>query len=100
MYVGVKAVLAKSHARIHSINLINMGVLPLTFADPSDYDTLEQGDELEIAGIHAKLRVGEPLTAKNLTKNKTYQLGYKLSKRQVEIILAGGLVNYTKKIAK
>jgi aconitate hydratase len=100
MYVGVKAVLAKSHARIHSINLINMGVLPLTFADPSDYDTLEQGDELEIAGVHAKLRAGEPLTARNLTKNKTYQLGYKLSKRQVEIILAGGLVNYTKKIAK
>ncbi|MHB8907266.1 MAG: aconitate hydratase [Syntrophales bacterium] len=100
MYVGVKAVLAKSHARIHSINLINMGVLPLTFADPSDYDTVEQGDELEIAGIHAALRAGEPLTARNLTRNKTYQLGYKLSKRQVEIILAGGLVNYTKKMAK
>jgi aconitate hydratase len=100
MYVGVKAVLAKSHARIHSINLINMGVLPLTFADPSDYDTLEQGDELEIAGIHAALRAGKELTAKNLTKNKAYRLGYKLSKRQVEIILDGGLVNYTKKIAK
>ncbi len=100
MYVGVKAVLAKSHARIHSINLINMGVMPLTFADASDYDTIEQGDELEIAGIHAALRAGEPLTARNLTKNKTYRLGYKLSKRQVEIILAGGLVNYTKKSAK
>ena len=100
MYVGVKAVLAKSHARIHSINLINMGVMPLFFAEASDYDTIEQGDELEIAGIHAALRAGEPLTVKNLTKNKTYKLGYKLSKRQVEIILAGGLVNYTRKSAK
>jgi aconitate hydratase len=97
MYLGVKAVFAKSYARIHYINLINMGVMPLTFADVSDYDTIEQGDELEITGIHSALQVGKKLTVMNLTKNKTFQLVYSFSKRQVEIILAGGLVNYIKK---
>ena len=99
MYLGVKAVLAKSYARIHYINLINMGVMPLTFADVTDYDTLEQGDELEISGIRSALRAGKKLTVKNLTKNKTLPLVYHFSKRQVEIILAGGLVNYVKKSA-
>jgi aconitate hydratase len=96
MYLGVKAIFAKSYARIHYINLINIGVMPLTFTDVSDYDTLDQGDELEITGIYSALRAGEKLRVKNLTKNKIFQLSYNFSKRQLNIILAGGLVNYTK----
>ena len=58
LYLGVKAILAKSYARIHHSNLINLGIMPLTFADAADWDTLEQGDELEIAGIHGALGSG------------------------------------------
>jgi aconitate hydratase len=94
MFLGVKAILAKSYARIHHTNLLNLGIMPLTFANAPDYDALEQGDELEINGIHAALRAAEKLTVKNLTKNSNFQLAYDLTKRQVEILLAGGLLNY------
>jgi aconitate hydratase len=97
LYLGVKAALAKSFARIHHVNLVNLGIMPLTFTNASDYDTLEQGDELEIAGIHAALKAGEQLTAKNLTRDVSFQLTYDFSKRQMEIILSGGLLNYIKK---
>ena len=97
MFLGVKAVLAKSYARIHYINLINVGVMPLTFVNASDYDTLDQGDELEISCIHSALPAGENLTVKNLTKNRKFRLAHDFSQRQMNIILAGGLVNYTKK---
>ncbi len=97
LYLGVKAVLAKSYARIHHANLVNLGIMPLTFADPDAWDALEQGDELEIAGIHGTLRSGGPLTARNLTKNSTLPITYNFTPRQVSIILAGGLLNYIKK---
>jgi aconitate hydratase len=97
LYLGVKAILAKSYARIHYTNLINLGIMPLTFANASNYDTLEQGDELEMAGIHAALRAGEKLTVKNLTRDTTFQLIYDFSDRQMEIMMAGGLLNYIKK---
>ena len=96
LYLGVKAILAKSYARIHYSNLINMGIMPLTFADASDYENLGQGDDLEMVGIHAALKSGEKLTVKNLTTNKTFRLVYHFTKRQVEILLAGGLMNYIK----
>jgi aconitate hydratase len=97
LYLGVKAVFAKSYARIHYINLINLGIMPLTFANASDYDTLEQGDELEMTGIRAALQTGKNLAVKNLTRGTTFQLTYDFSSRQLEIMLAGGLLNYIKK---
>jgi aconitate hydratase len=98
LYLGVKAIMAKSYARIHYTNLINLGIMPLTFVDPAEWENLEQGDELEILGIRAVLRVGGMLTVKNLTKNKNFQLTYGFTKRQVELILAGGLLNYMNRI--
>jgi aconitate hydratase len=96
MYLGLKAVIAKSFARIHHANLINVGILPLTFTDGADYDALEQGDEWEISGVRAALQSGEALTVHNLTQNKTFQVDYGLTERQVNILLAGGLLNYIK----
>ena len=96
MYLGLKAVIAKSFARIHHANLINVGILPLTFADEADYDGLEQGDDWEITGVRAALQAGETLTVHNLTQNKTFQTTYTLTERQVNILLTGGLLNYIK----
>jgi aconitate hydratase len=94
MYLGVKAVIAKSFSRIHRANLVNMGILPLVFADEADYDGVEQGDEWEIAGLHAALKAGEDLVVHNLTQDGTFTVTYDLTERQVAIILAGGLLNY------
>ena len=96
MYLGLKAVIARSFARIHHTNLINVGILPLTFVDEADYDVLEPGDEWEITGIHAALQAREPLTVHNLTQDQTFQAGYDLTERQVQTLLAGGLLNYIK----
>lgn len=96
MYLGVKAVIAKSFARIHHANLVNMGILPLTFADEADYTALEQGDEWEIASIHAAMGAGKPLTVRNLTRGTTFEVVYSLTPRQVGIVSAGGLLNYVK----
>lgn len=96
MYLGVKAVVARSFARIHHANLVNMGILPLTFADGAAYDALEQGDEWEIAEVRAALRTGKPLTVHNLTRGAAFEATYSLTSRQVEIVLAGGLLNYMK----
>ena len=96
MYLGLKAVIARSFARIHHTNLINVGILPLTFVDEADYDALEPGDEWEITGIHAALQAREPLTVHNLTQDQTFQAGYDLTERQVQTLLAGGLLNYIK----
>jgi aconitate hydratase len=94
MYLGVEAVIAKSFSRIHHANLINMGILPLVFANEADYDALERGDEWEIVGVHAALEAGKDLTVRNLTRGGTFTLAYDLTERQVAIILAGGLLNH------
>jgi aconitate hydratase len=96
MYLGVKAVLARSWARIHHANLVNVGILPLTLVDPADYDALAQGDAWEIDGIHIALQSRQPLTMHNLTQDRTVQATYELTERQVQILLAGGLLNYIK----
>jgi aconitate hydratase len=96
MYLGLQAVMAKSFARIHHANLVNTGILPLTFADEADYDALEQGDAWEIRGVRAALEAGEPLTVHNLTQDRIFQAQYDLTDRQVKILLAGGLLNYIK----
>ena len=96
LYLGVKAVITKSFARIHCANLINAGILPLNFANPDDYDKITQGDELSLKGIKKAIINNEPAVLVNLTTNEEYEIKYDLSQRQKDIILAGGLLNYTK----
>ena len=97
MYLGVKAVIAKSFARIHFANLINFGILPLTFENPADYDKIEQGDELYAPDILKELNGQKPVTFVNKTKgNAEYKFKYNLTDRQVTIIKEGGLLNETK----
>ena len=96
LYLGVKAVITKSFARIHCANLINAGILPLNFANADDYDKITQGDELSLKGIKNAIINNEPALLLNLTTGEEYELKYDLSQRQKDIILAGGLLNYTK----
>ncbi|HET8552620.1 MAG TPA: aconitate hydratase [Gammaproteobacteria bacterium] len=91
-YLGVKAVLVKSFARIHLQNLMNFGILPLTFQDSTDYDTIDQGDELVIENARAALTGGGTIKVTNKTKNKTYGTQQSMSQRQVEMVLKGSLL--------
>ena len=95
MYLGVRAVVAKSFARIHAANLINYGILPLTFANADDYDRLTQGDDLTISGIFAGLASGK-FTLTDKTTGATFALACELSPRQREILRDGGLLAYTR----
>ena len=96
MYLGVKAVLAKSFARIHAANLVNFGILPLPFANEADYDHIEQGDELEIANVRGAIRQGATVRIRNVTRGSEFMARHNLSPRQVEMLLAGGALNYVK----
>jgi len=96
MYLGVKAVIAKSFERIHAANLINFGILPLTFANEADYEMIAGQDKIEISGITDALKTGAELTLVDKTNNKTALLTYALSSRQRDILLAGGMLNYTR----
>jgi aconitate hydratase len=97
MYLGIKAVISKSFARIHRANLINFGILPLTFVNPGDYDKIDQGDVLEMEELRDAVPSGRPITVKNVTKGQTFQVDLNPTGRQAEILLAGGLLNHTKK---
>ena len=94
MYLGVKAVLAKSFARIHQANLVNFGILPLRFVEEADYEALKQGEEWEIRGVREGVRRGERLRVRNLTTGRTFSVACELTERQRHILLAGGLLNY------
>jgi len=96
LYLGVKAVIVKSFARIHAANLVNAGILPFTFADVEDYDRIETGDDLAFEGLRAQIASGGGVIMKNITKGESYMLRHDLSARQREILLAGGLLEYTK----
>ena len=97
MYLGVKAVLAKSIERIHSANLINFGIIPLLFENPADYDAVTQGDELVVAGMRAAVQSGaERVILRNVTKGNDLPAKMILTARQRAIVLAGGLLNFTK----
>lgn len=95
MYLGIKAVVAKSFARIHRANLINFGILPLTFTNESDYDTIDEMDELHLNDLH-NIEVDKPLTLVNVTKGKEYIVDHNLSDLDIELIKAGGTLNHIK----
>jgi aconitate hydratase len=96
MFLGIRAVIAKSFERIHAANLINFGILPLTFANEADYELIGGGSEIEIAGIKQALAAGSDLSLVARTSKKRIPLTYALSGRQRDILLAGGLLNYTR----
>lgn len=96
LYLGIKAVITKSFARIHCANLINAGILPLNFANADDYDKIDQGDELALNNIRTAILNNETVYLENITKGEKYELKYDLSQRQKDIIVDGGLLNYTK----
>ena len=95
LYLGVRAVIAKSFARIHAANLINAGILPLTFKNPDDYDKLSQGDALSLTGIYAGMDKGE-ITLKDETSGAEIALTCAFTVRQKAMLKAGGLLAYTK----
>ncbi len=99
LYLGVRAVIVKSFARIHCANLVNAGILPLVFENPADYDTIDQGDILVLEGIDDAIRAGGKVTLVNKTKNQTITLTCQASDRQRDMLLAGGLLNYTRENA-
>ena len=96
LYLGIKAVVAKSFARIHVANLINFGIVPMTLANPDDYEKFNEGDGLEIQGFAAAVASADEATLVNKTTGATAKLCLNLSARQREMLLAGGCLNYTK----
>ncbi len=101
LYLGIKAVLVKSFARIHRANLINAGILPLTFVNEQDYEEIHQGDMLELANIREKISSGETkFIVLNKTTGKEIPVLCELTGRTKEIILAGGLLDYTRETLK
>ena len=95
MYLGVRAVITKSFARIHVANLINAGIMPLTFKNPEDYDKLNQGDKLTLTDVFSGMDKGE-ITLKDETTGESFPLSCSFTDRQKAILKAGGLLEYTK----
>ena len=96
LYLGVKAVITKSFARIHMANLINAGIIPMTFANEADYDRIDGNDELAIANVAEQIANGEIIKVTNVTKGFDFDCVVNFSDRQKEMLYAGGLLNYTK----
>lgn len=101
LYLGVKAVITKSFARIHVANLVNAGILPFTFKNESDYDKINQMDELALDGIREAIKNNTPVVLKNISKGEEYELDSShLSQRQRDMLLCGGLLDYTREMNK
>ncbi|NPV43423.1 MAG: aconitate hydratase [Firmicutes bacterium] len=96
LYLGIKAVIAKSFARIHKANLINSGILPLAFKNKEDYELFDEMDDIEMNGIINALNQGAEIVLINKTKNKAVKLTFEGSKRDIEILKCGGYLNYAK----
>ena len=96
LYLGIKAVIAKSFARIHVANLINFGIVPMTLKNPDDYDRISQADSLVIEGFADAVKANDEVELKNLTTGESITLTLTLTERQRAILMAGGLLNYTK----
>ncbi len=96
MYLGVRAVIVKSFARIHKANLVNYGILPLVLSDPSVYDKLAMNDELTLSGIHAALKNGTPFTLVRKSDGLSFEANNDLDERTRKVLLAGGLAAWTR----
>ncbi len=96
LYLGIKAVIVKSFARIHVANLINAGILPLTFKNEADYDRISLMDDIVLPDVRACLEQGKDVTLENRTTGESFPLNAAFSRRQVEMLLAGGLLDYTR----
>lgn len=97
LYLGIKGVIAKSFARIHMANLINSGILPLVFVNEADYDAVAQGDQLAIRDAREKVMGDGEFVVENVTRGTSFPVRLEVSGRLKDILLAGGLLNYTKK---
>jgi aconitate hydratase len=95
-FLGVKAVIAKGFARIHLQNLSNFGILPLVFVNADDWKKISQGDRLSIPDVRAAIRKGSRVRVINLTKNETYDTEHSMTTHQVDMVLAGSLINLVK----
>jgi aconitate hydratase len=100
MTLGIKAILVKSYARIHRSNLINFGILPLVFKDPAEFETIQPGDQLRLSHLRSSLRVDGFLKIENITQQRTFEVSHGLNQREIDILLAGGLLNYTRECFK
>ncbi|MBQ2932763.1 MAG: aconitate hydratase [Clostridia bacterium] len=100
LYLGVKAVIVKSFARIHMANLINAGIMPMTFVNESDYDKIEQSDELKFTNLKTSILTENEIVVSNITKGFDFKVKLDLSDRQRQMLKAGGLLNYTREISK
>ncbi len=96
MYLGVKAVITKSFARIHKANLINFGIIPFTFADPAAYDGISENDIIVIDDLRKNIQKSKVLKAINKTTGQEFEIVHDMADRQLEVILEGGLLNYTR----
>jgi aconitate hydratase len=95
-YLGLRVVLARGFARIHRQNLVNLGIVPLEFAGPAEYDQLDSGDILVLEDLRNKMRHGL-VSIENRSRGRTFEARHELSSRQVDVLLAGGLINWVKK---
>jgi aconitate hydratase len=98
MYLGVRAVLAKSFARIHRANLINWGVVPLLFDDPAAADGIERDDRLRLGGLRAALAAGDTVSVENTRTGARFTTSCVLTPRERDILLAGGILNHTRSL--
>lgn len=96
MYLGLQAVIAKSFARIHRSNLINFGILPILFENPADYDRIEPGDRIRIRNLKDMLRGAQKFEVEDITKDLRFTAVSNLNERERDVILAGGLLSYTR----
>jgi aconitate hydratase len=92
-YLGLRAVIAKSFARIHGQNLVNFGVLPLLFGDPADHEAIEPGDVLRLENLRSALEQGTPIAVHDTRRDRRFEVRHDLSPRQVRVLLAGGTIN-------
>ncbi|MGO4572642.1 aconitate hydratase [Microvirga sp. 2TAF3] len=95
-FLGLQAVLAKSFARIHAQNLINFGVLPLTFVDPAVYDNIHANDKLRLVNVRRALAEGSEFVIENVTRQRSFRVRHFMSPRQVQVMFRGGLINWLK----
>ena len=96
MYLGVRMVIAKSIERIHKANLINFCILPVEFENPADYEKINPDDELEVENLNDAIKSADVITIKDKTGSFEFKCRLNLSARDRQILLAGGLLNYTK----